>query len=309
MLKSKATAIAGFHLNHLTCGVARFNKNMGIASGLPVTYYEDVGVDQLVLLSIKLSEFNQSELETLLNWCEQRRGLYDLMLHGLANTELERLVVRNARRVISSNKHDSDLLLSTCGKVDVIGFCPASVAPKPKQQKPEVKILSFGMAHKLNEMYYAKLRDRLEENNVSFSVLFSTSVHEGYDFEESFLHVEKKIGDIFGDKSLFLGFLSDKALTQTLAEVDVFATFFSNGYRENNTSANAAMALGTCLLTNVDEHSPTWLKHGRNFLDMEKCDFTSFCDYKFEEIGTSGAKMACEHLSWDVLVDNVIAGI
>ena len=117
--------------------------------------------------------------------------------------------------------------------------------------------------------------------------------------------MEKKIYEIFGDASRFLGFLSDHALSNQLETVDIYATFFQSGYRQNNTSANAALACGKCLLTNVDEFSPPWLQHEKNFLDFNLLNFSRLLELDLKSIGKAGQIKCQEHLSWDKLVSIV----
>ena len=297
--------IAGFHLNHLTCGVARFNRNLALELRLQVEYFENILPDKIPLLSIKLDEFDLNEARILTSWCSVRQGKYDLMLHGLNNSEAEALVVRNARRIFTCNTSDYQSLTALRNDNVFEAFCPGWLPKSRQPRKSQLSLLSFGMAHKLNDSVYVALRDNLEANNIDYKLLFSTAVHEGYDFEESFLSVESKIFNIFGNNALFLGFLSDQALSNQLEDVDIYATFFNAGYRQNNTSANAAMARGKCLLTNIDKMSPAWLKHENNFLDVNQLEFARLLDLDLKKIGQAG-RVACEeNLSWNKLLSIV----
>ena len=297
--------VATFHINHLTCGVARFNKNLSSRMNVPFVYFEDVPADARPILSIKLQEFDSKSLDILLNWSEYMKDAYDLILHGLSNTDAERIVIDNAKTVFACNSQDFKTLKNICnGKVVQI-YCPADLAPVITSNRDEIKILSFGMAHKLNERIYLNMRKQLEQSEVPYRLFFSAAVHEGYDFEESFLHVESKIQNIFGKNAMFLGFASDAAISDHLQSCDLYATFFNSGYRENNTSANAALAAGTCLLTNVDEQSPKWLVNEENFLDINRLDFSKLPFLNLSAIGANGKNVNDKYLSWDSLVDTL----
>jgi hypothetical protein len=46
--------------------------------------------------------------------------------------------------------------------------------------------------------------------------------------------------------------------------------FFPKGVRENNTTVLSAMAHGCCVITNLDEGSPSWMKHNESVLDIDQ---------------------------------------
>ena len=299
--------IAGYHLNYLTCGVARFNRNFATSLNVQVEYFEDISFDKQTLLSIKLSEFDKLSLDTLVTWCGDRIGRYDLMLHGLSLSETEAVIIQNARRVFACNNADYQTLKSIRSDGLLRGFCPThQKSMLSNNSSSGLRILSFGMAHKLFESHYYSLRQKLEESKQNYQIRFSAAVHEGYDFEESFLQMEKKVQNIFGEHGFFLGFLSDDALIQELHQSDFFAAFFREGYRENNTSANTAFASGCCLLTNVDALSPKWLVHGNNFLNLTEATFDNMTSKEFSKIGVLGKKVSEMHISWPKLVSLVL---
>ena len=297
--------IATYHVNYLTCGVARFNKNLANRMNVPFKYFEDVPVNSNPILSIKLKEFDSKSLDILMNWSEYMKNSYDLILHGLSNSEAERFVIDNSRNVYACNHEDFKSLKSICQNKLYEIYCPADLTPIVDERPNEIKILSFGMAHKLNERIYIDLRDDFEKSKIPYRLYFSAAVHEGYDFEDSFLHIERKIHDIFAEKANFLGFASDRVLSEHLQKCDIFATFFNSGYRENNTSANAALAAGTCLMTNVDLESPNWLIHKKNFLDVRKLDFGQLPKLDLQKIGANGKSMNDKYLSWENLVSTL----
>jgi hypothetical protein len=48
--------------------------------------------------------------------------------------------------------------------------------------------------------------------------------------------------------------------------------FFPNGVRENNTTVMSAMAHGCAVISNLDELSPSWMKHGQTIFDINKLE-------------------------------------
>jgi hypothetical protein len=51
---------------------------------------------------------------------------------------------------------------------------------------------------------------------------------------------------------------------------DALVAFFPKGARENNTTVLSAMAHGCCVITNLDEGSPSWMKHNDSVLDIDQ---------------------------------------
>jgi hypothetical protein len=49
-----------------------------------------------------------------------------------------------------------------------------------------------------------------------------------------------------------------------------FAAFFKDGVRRNNTSVMSAMRSGSVVITNFDEHSPSYFSHKENILDIKQ---------------------------------------
>src|SRR5206468_8287914 len=98
--------IAGYHLNPLTCGIAKFNAILARRLELPVVR---IGSTELMgyrrpLLSLKMSEFSAEDALALETWVERHAGAFELFLHAFDNTALEQRMLAAAARVSCANR-------------------------------------------------------------------------------------------------------------------------------------------------------------------------------------------------------------
>ena len=106
---------------------------------------------------------------------------------------------------------------------------------------------------------------------------------------------------LFGGHVYFMGYLSDTAVYNHLVECTYLAAFFEKGLRANNTTVNAAMEVGCAVITNLDEHSPAGLVHGRNVIDINRCERLPNLD-EAGAIGRAARDIAHAAYGWDQLV-------
>jgi len=64
--------------------------------------------------------------------------------------------------------------------------------------------------------------------------------------------------------------LADDEVSRRMTEADALVAFFPSGVRENNTTVLSAMAHGCAVITNLDEYSPPWMKHGESVFDVNQ---------------------------------------
>lgn len=305
-MKSKVNCIAAYHLDYLTCGVARVNKKISLISKLKIYYFTKVPKNSKPLLSIKFSEFKENDLNNLVKWSKKFKGKFDTYIHGMDRKKKEIIILKNARRNIACNNEIAEDMINLGLNNVISSCCPCSNLAKnllPFQRG--YKILSFGMAHKILENKYLKLLKFFKKSEIEFSLKFSTAIHDGFELDESFKSTEKFIEKVFGNKGMFLGMLSDDALIYYLKQSDFFVTFFPNGYRENNTSVNTAFENKVCVITNVDKNSPKWLVHGETFIDINRINKDHFSKNKILKIAKNGNKIYKKNVNWQNVLSQI----
>jgi len=294
--------IAGYHLNPWTCGIAKFNTLLGRNLSLPVVGIgsQDLNDYTRPLLSLKLSEFTPEDAHSLDGWIAAHPGGFELFLHAFDGTPTEGRLVAGAARVYTGNRELSGLVASL--RADAVElFCPGTLLNPQRFQRTELSVFTFGMAHKIRVPLYRELHRLLEATGKSYSVYVSTALHENTSFDGSFVVRFEELQAIFGEHVYFMGYLSDTAVFNHLADCTFLAAFFEKGLRANNTSVNAAMECGCAVITNLDEHSPEGLVHMKNVIDISACDRLPGLE-QTEQIGRAAREIAHSDYGWDQLV-------
>lgn len=227
MSGSKYDAVLSYHLNPLTCGVAKFNHQLAKRLGVPCLPLD--APQRWALVSIKTSEIRG-------DWRYEIPAdrQFDLLLH---DRPTEQIALWPGRVFYA----------------DELG-CPSTVQGNP--HRGSYRVLTFGMAHKLVLPHFEKLKAQLDQEHPDYTISLSTAVHEGSPWDQAFEDSTTAMRAIFGDKLRVLGFLADDALVKELQECDAVAAYFTPALRANNTSAWAALEAGKPLYTNTDAHSP-----------------------------------------------------
>jgi hypothetical protein len=293
--------IAGYHLNPLTCGIAKFNDILARHLGVPV-----VGLGPALaryerpLLSIKISEFDAPDVEELDRWADAHAGGFELFLHAYDDTPLERKLLAGAIRVCVGNAELFDRLRPVRPDVQEM-FCPGTLLSPQRFQRTEICVFTFGMAHKIRVPLYRRLRDLLEATGKTYSVYVSTALHENTSFDGSFVVRFEELQSIFDRHVYFMGYLSDTAVYNQLMDCTFIAAFFDKGLRANNTTVNAAMESGCAVITNLDEYSPSGLVHMTNVIDINHCERLPDVE-ETRRIGLAAREIAQGRYGWDQLV-------
>jgi hypothetical protein len=267
--------ILGYHLNPLSCGIAKFNLALGERLGIPVLSLFDpsAGTARRPLLSIKLSEFTYHHARNLERFLDERPATQSLrlFLHAFDDTDLERRMIAEADAVYAGNIEIAERLRSL--RPDVVeAWCPGTLFDAAPFEPTELSVFTFGMAHKVRGEHYRRLDELLKGTGKSYSLYLSTALHEGTSIETAFDAAVKNIRDGFSGPVHFLGFLSDAATLHYLRTTTYFAAFFPVGVRANNTSVHSAMAAGAVVITNLDGRSPQSFLHMQSLIDIEACD-------------------------------------
>jgi hypothetical protein len=266
--------ILGYHLNPLTCGIAKFNLALGEQLGIPVLSLFDPSAAKArrPLLSVKLSEFSYTHGRELVRFLDERPATQslELFLHAYDDSEIERRMVAEADIIYVGNSE----LVEQLGRVrpDVIeAWCPGVLFDATPFNQTELSVFTFGMAHKVRGEHYQKLDELLRGTGKSYSLYLSTALHEGVALETALQGAVKSIKDHFSGPVYFLGFLSDAATLHYLRTTTYFAAFFGTGVRANNTSVHTAMSNGAVVITNLDGSSPQGFVHMDSVLDIGRC--------------------------------------
>lgn len=294
--------IAGYHLNPWTCGIAKFNDILAQRLGLPVVGIGSAELQEYKqpLLSLKMSEFSATDALALDTWVERHTGQFELFLHAFDHTPLEKRMLAAAARVTCGNRELHEQLRPT--RPDIVKlFCPGTLLNAQRFVDSEIKVFTFGMAHKIRVPLYRKLHDLLEATGKSYSVFVSTALHENTSFDDSFVVRFEELQSIFNRRIYFMGYLSDTAVFNQLVDCTFVAAFFEKGLRANNTTVNAAMEVGCAVITNLDDHSPEGLAHLKNVIDINRCERLPETA-ETEKIGRAAREIAHADYGWDQLV-------
>jgi hypothetical protein len=301
----KYSYIVGSHMNAYLSGVAKFNQVLARHLGIGYVGLADVAMIDAgpLLVSVKMAA-NDGGVETARKACASMRGrgiAYDLFLHSFQGLTVEYELIEGCTQVIAGNSEIAHALRDVDRPIRAL-WCPALVDESASVDSEGLTLFSFGMSHKIQLDYYELLKDVLERRGAEYTVLVSTAFHETASFGEIDV-IERRFGEIFGPRAHLLGFLSDGAVNHFIERADLFAAFFRNGVRANNTSVYAAMGRGCALLTNLDEYSPEWMAHGVNVLDVQRLTMADLEAASLERLSERARSDASERASWGALVD------
>jgi hypothetical protein len=300
--------IAGYHLSPFTCGVARFNQTLADQIGVKVVSLFELGSDVGVpLLSIKLSEMTSPDRARFGDpeWIGGLPAGFGLFLHDFVGDPEEVAVVARAGVVFGGNAELCQRLRPH--RPDVVeAFCPGTLNLERQDFQPALKVFTFAMAHKIRAEPYRRLNTLLRRTGVSYGLYVSTALHEEMAFDEAVTGAFDGIREVFDGPVHFLGFLSDEAVAAELARCAFLAAFFPSGCRANNTTVNAALAAGVPVVTNLDEWSPTYLRHGETVIDIDRCE--ELPDAEAQRLLAQRGRLESRSVGWPALLRVLSAG-
>lgn len=299
--------ILGYHLNPLSCGIAKFNVALARQLNIPVLSLFDPSAANArrPLLSIKLSEFTYNHARDLERFLNERPATQSLrlFLHAYDDTALEQRLVAEADIVYAGNADLARRLRELRSDV-VEAWCPGILIDAEPFVETELSVFTFGMAHKVRGEYYRRLDELLQATGKSYSLYLSTALHEGTSIETAFDAAVENVREAFSGPVYFLGFLSDAAVLHYLQTTTFFAAFFPGGVRANNTSVNSAMRAGAVVVTNLDEGSPDGYRDMHTLIDISTCSELPTDQDVLHRIGENAIAEA-NLLSWDGLVERL----
>lgn len=262
----KFDCVVSHHHNIHTCGVARFNRYLADHLGIPMVKISSSVGGSFVhpLVSIKATEMSPSSLQTLV---EALSGTFTLILHDYTATDAENALIQHATAVMALNAQMASDMSGLRNDI-VVGFSPGARPLADLRPKSYMRLITFGMAHKIQSVGYQKVGRLLSGDDRDYVLEISSALHEGTDFDDDFFNVGREISNCFGGKVDFLGFLADAEVSRRLVQADAMLAFFPKGVRENNNSVASAMAHGLPVITNLDDWSPNWMVHGKTVFDV-----------------------------------------
>jgi hypothetical protein len=300
--------ILGYHLNPLSCGIAKFNLQLATQLGIPVlSLFDPSAVSaKRPLLSIKLSEFTYHHARELERYLEERPATQSLrlFLHAYDDTALERRMIAEADVVYVGNMELASRLRAQRSDV-VEAWCPGVLFDAAPFEPTELSVFTFGMAHKVRGEYYRKLDQLLKKTGKSYCLYLSTALHEGISLETTFDAALKNIRDGFDGPVYFLGYLSDAAVLNYLRMTNYFAAFFPKGVRANNTSIHSAMSASAVVVTNLDPASPPGYRHMDTLIDIEACTALPTEPGVLDQIGER-ARAHASQFGWQALAERLL---
>lgn len=275
------TSVVGFHLNPQTCGVARFNVELGRRLGIPFVGVRDAwGAHPLV--SLKWSELGIKDQVALYDRCEDQRG-YTVFWHD----EGDRDISNWALRAVWAYRD---------------GFwCPPAPLPPPYPCSP-LRLLTIGMAHKLHLEPYARLAALVPTQG--YALRLSTAIHEGDTIAAAAERWEDLAAILGADRLQPLGCLSDTALAGELLAAHFVCAFFHGGVRSNNTSVWTAMMAGRPVITNLGPQSPPALQHGVTVFDIGRLETWPSARLA-HGVAAAGQALASETFSWERFLEKL----
>jgi len=296
-------AVVGDHMNPYASGAARFNQILAERLDAPFINLLDplLETSRFPLLSFKETELDEGERAALAALLD-RGGTADglrVYLHDYVGSVLEERLVRQADVVYCGNDAIAAKVAGLNRDVRTL-WAPGLILDHRVFAPAEYSIFSFGMAHKVRADMFARLRTLLEESEVSYAIYMSNANHATATLREAQI-VFDEMRRVFPRNLYFMGNLSDVAIYNYLRSTSFFAAFFKEGVRANNTSVLSAMEHGSVVITNLDEHSPDYLVHMDNVIDINRCERLPTDPLEHKRLAVRAMETA-RSLSWDRLV-------
>jgi hypothetical protein len=301
----RVDAVVSHLLDPYRSGVARFNAELAARLGVPLygLCAPEAAACRAVLLSIKVSELGAEEVaavERLLDTTEPS-GIR-LFLHERSGSALEERLVRAAGWVLCGNEEVFAAVEALTERASCL-WSPSTLSDLRTYPQVETRLFSFGMAHKVRTDKFRRLKQLLDHDGRSYALYVSNANHEAAEMTDQ-RAIAEEMREIFGSRLFFLGHLSDVAVANELRSATLFAAFFERGARANNSTVVTAMEHGAVVITNLDEHSPPYLRHLETVIDIDRIDELPVDQLTLRRIGVN-AMEASLALGWDPFIADV----
>jgi glycosyltransferase involved in cell wall biosynthesis len=220
------------------------------------------------LFSVKPSEFDQRVSDMVSDSLSKLNGKHWVFFHEFNQTDIEIKLAEISEKAIAVDRIIGSAASKFLKDVD-LGFAPGLKVASPEEES-DVVLLTMGMAHKINQTGYTILDEVVKTDSRSFQLRVTVAIHEGFDIGETFVNVPEQVGANWSSHLVFLGFLSDQAMSSELRKCDAVVIFPQLGARESNSSIIGAMAHGAAVVTALDSNSPSWMVHGQTIIDVRQ---------------------------------------
>jgi hypothetical protein len=287
--------------------VARFNGALSKALQIPMldidTWVSKADYDSKYLFSVKPSEFDQRVSDMVSDSLSKLNGTHWVFFHEFNQTDIEIKLAEISEKAIAVDRIIGSAASKFLKDVD-LGFAPGLKVASPEEES-DVVLLTMGMAHKINQTGYTILDEVVKTDSRSFQLRVTVAIHEGFDIGETFVNVPEQVGANWSSDLVFLGFLSDQAMSSELRKCDAVVIFPQLGARESNSSIIGAMAHGAAVVTTLDSNSPSWMVHGQTIIDVRQLkQFPS--SEELNRIGRN-AKEAVESFTFENLAKDFLS--
>jgi hypothetical protein len=287
--------------------VARFNGALSKALQIPMldidTWVSKADYDSKYLFSVKPSEFDQRVSDMVSDSLSKLNGKHWVFFHEFNQTDIEIKLAEISEKAIAVDRIIGSAASKFLKDVD-LGFAPGLKVASPEEES-DVVLLTMGMAHKINQTGYTILDEVVKTDSRSFQLRVTVAIHEGFDIGETFVNVPEQVGANWSSHLVFLGFLSDQAMSSELRKCDAVVIFPQLGARESNSSIIGAMAHGAAVVTTLDSNSPSWMVHGQTIIDVRQLkQFPS--SEELNRIGRN-AKEAVESFTFENLAKDFLS--
>jgi hypothetical protein len=287
--------------------VARFNGALSKALQIPMldidTWVSKADYDSKYLFSVKPSEFDQRVSDMVSDSLSKLNGKHWVFFHEFNQTDIEIKLAEISEKAIAVDRIVGSAASKFLKDVD-LGFAPGLKVASPEEES-DVVLLTMGMAHKINQTGYTILDEVVKTDSRSFQLRVTVAIHEGFDIGETFVNVPEQVGANWSSDLVFLGFLSDQAMSSELRKCDAVVIFPQLGARESNSSIIGAMAHGAAVVTTLDSNSPSWMVHGQTIIDVRQLkQFPS--SEELNRIGRN-AKEAVESFTFENLAKDFLS--
>jgi hypothetical protein len=287
--------------------VARFNGALSKVLQIPMldidTWVSKADYDSKYLFSVKPSEFDQRVSDMVSDSLSKLNGKHWVFFHEFNQTDIEIKLAEISEKAIAVDRIIGSAASKFLKDVD-LGFAPGLKVASPEEES-DVVLLTMGMAHKISQTGYTILDEVVTTDSRSFQLRVTVAIHEGFDIGETFVNVPEQVGANWSSHLVFLGFLSDQAMSSELRKCDAVVIFPQLGARESNSSIIGAMAHGAAVVTTLDSNSPSWMVHGQTIIDVRQLkQFPS--SEELNRIGRN-AKEAVESFTFENLAKDFLS--
>lgn len=285
--------VVTYHIHPATCGVARFNTSLSSSLGVPLIRLEDwleLEDKSRYFLSIKPSEFSEFIAQRFVG--ESKSGSARrcaVFFHEYNETECDKALTRCGKFFIAVDDVIAQAVRTHVDDV-LVGFAPG-MTPFPKGEFSGMRLISMGMAHKINLRGYELLNELAQRSPVPVELRLTAAVHEGFDVGEAMKVVPTSVRTRWSGDFKFLGFISDELMSEELRTCDAAVLFGQYGARQSSSSILGAMLHGKPVITLLDRNSPSCFRHLETIIDVAQ--LTEFPDASvLEKVATASMELA-----------------